>query len=153
MSFPHLSLISSVEGGGMASSSSMASFTWVALPLMVERVRVADLPALLAAWNMSIKAANSSSILVEKSELKSSFSPDMIISEKIFGDCPLSSFTFDIYLGTSWTHPMTEEWSSIDSVSIQLEFQALCKKDVKKFRDDLNISSKIASQIFQAMKK
>ena len=27
----------------------------------------------------------------------------MIISEKTFGDCPLSSFTFDIYLGTSWT--------------------------------------------------
>ena len=29
------------------------------------------------------------------------FSPSMIISERIFGDCPLSSFTFDIYLGTS----------------------------------------------------
>ena len=29
------------------------------------------------------------------------FSPGMIISEKIFGDCPLSSYTFDIYLGTS----------------------------------------------------
>ena len=62
--------VEEVEGGSRASSSSMASFTWVALPLLVERVRVADLPALLTAWNMSIKAANSPSILVEESELK-----------------------------------------------------------------------------------
>ena len=29
------------------------------------------------------------------------FSPSMIILDKLFGDWPLSSFTFDIYLGTS----------------------------------------------------
>ena len=29
------------------------------------------------------------------------FSPDIIISDKLFGDWPLSSFTFDVYLGTS----------------------------------------------------
>ena len=29
------------------------------------------------------------------------FSSDPIVSDKIFGDRPLSSFTFDIYLGTS----------------------------------------------------
>ena len=31
------------------------------------------------------------------------FSPGMIILEKIFGDCPLSSFTFDIW-GNRWTN-------------------------------------------------
>ena len=63
-------VLEEVEGGGRASSSSMANLTCVALPLLVERVRVADLPALLTEWNMSIKAANSPSILVEESELK-----------------------------------------------------------------------------------
>ena len=61
-------VLEEVEGGGRASSSSMANLTCVALPLLVERVKVADLPALLTEWNMSIKAANSPSIFVQESE-------------------------------------------------------------------------------------
>ena len=61
-------VLEEVEGGGRASSSSIANLTCVALPLLVERVRVADLPALLTEWNMSIKAANSPSIFVQESE-------------------------------------------------------------------------------------
>ena len=49
-----------------------------------------------------------------------------IVSDKIFGDCPLSSFTFDIYLGTSWTQLTAEEGFTIESVSIQAD----CWKDV-----------------------
>ena len=57
------------RGRGRASSSSMASFTCVALPLLVGRVRVADLPAFLTEWNISIKTASSPSILAQESEL------------------------------------------------------------------------------------
>ena len=56
------------------------------------------------------------------------FSPGMIISEKIFEDCPLFSFTFAIYLGTSWTQPTAEEGLTIGSVSIQ----AGCRREVNK---------------------
>ena len=51
-----------------------------------------------------------------------------IISDEIFGDCPLSSFTFDIYLVTSWTQSTAEGGFTIESVSIQ----AGCRKDVNE---------------------
>ena len=38
--------------------------------------------------------------------------------DKIFGDHPLSSFTFDLCLGTSWTQPTAEEEFTIEPVSI-----------------------------------
>ena len=56
------------------------------------------------------------------------FSPCIIISDKIIGGCPLSSFTFDIYLGTSWIQPTVEERFTIESISIQ----ASCRKDVNR---------------------
>ena len=56
---------------------------------------------------------------------QSPFSPGMIISENLFGDCPPSS---DIYLGTSWTQSTEEELSTIDPVSIQ----AGCRKEANQ---------------------
>ena len=56
------------------------------------------------------------------------FSWNLIISDKIFGEYPLLSFTFDIYLGTSWTRPYAGERFAIESVAIP----AGCRKDVKR---------------------
>ena len=56
------------------------------------------------------------------------FFPGIIISDKLFGACPLSSFTFDIYLGTSWIQPTAEEIFTLESVSIQ----ASCRKDLNR---------------------
>ena len=44
----------------------------------------------------------------------------MIISGKIFGNCPLSSFTFAIYLGTQ---PTAEKGFTIDPVPIQADYR------------------------------
>ena len=58
-----------VEGDeGLASSSSTSSLTFVALLPLVDRVRVADLPAFLKELKMSIKLANSSPIFSTESE-------------------------------------------------------------------------------------
>ena len=63
-----------VEGDeGLASSSSTSSLTFVALPSLVDRVRVADLPAFLKELKMSIKLANSSPIFSTESEEMKTF--------------------------------------------------------------------------------
>ena len=58
---------------------------------------------------------------------QSPFFPKIIISEKIFVYCSLSSFTFGIYLGTL-AQPTAEEGFTIDPVSIH----AVCRKDLNK---------------------
>ena len=56
-------------GEGSALSSSTSSLTLVAVPSLVDIVRVADLPAFLKARNMSNMEANSSTIFSTESEL------------------------------------------------------------------------------------
>ena len=51
-----------------------------------------------------------------------------IISDEIFEDCPVSSFTFALYLGTCWTQPTAEEGCTTESVVIQVG----CRKDVNE---------------------
>ena len=53
---------------GLASLSSNSSLTLVALPPLVDIVRVADLPAFLMEWNKSIRVASSSPIFCSESE-------------------------------------------------------------------------------------
>ena len=47
------------------------------------------------------------------------FWSSLIISDKIFGDCQLRSFTFEWYLGTSWTQSSSEAKISCSSSSLQ----------------------------------
>ena len=56
------------------------------------------------------------------------FSWDSIISDTIFGDFSMLSFTFHIYLGTSWTWPIGEDRFALESVAIQ----AVCRQDGNK---------------------
>ena len=70
------------------------------------------------------------------------FSWGRIISDRIFGGCLLFSFTFDIYLGTSRTQPTAEEGFTIESV------EPGCRKNVTKFRDELNTVILTTPQIF-----
>ena len=60
--------------------------------------------------------------------LQHPFFPGIFISDKLIVDWPLPSFTFDIYLRTSWTQPTAEEEFKIELVSIQ----AGCRKDVNE---------------------
>ena len=54
------------------------------------------------------------------------FSWDPIISDKIFGDCLQPSFTFDIFLRTSWIWSTRDGEFATESVSIRIS----CRKDV-----------------------
>ncbi len=47
------------------------------------------------------------------------FWSSLIISDKIFGDCQLRSFTFEWYLGTSWTQSSSEAKINCSSSSLQ----------------------------------
>ena len=53
---------------GLALSSTNSSLTLVALPPLVDIVRVADLPAFLMEWNKSIRVASLSPIFCSESE-------------------------------------------------------------------------------------
>ena len=67
-----------VEGDeGLASSSSTSSLTFVALLPLVDRVRVADLPAFLKELKMSIKLAKSSPIFSTESEEMKNFCEEL----------------------------------------------------------------------------
>ena len=57
------------EGGGVASSSSTSSLTLVACPLLIDIVKVADLPDFLDEWNISITEVSLSAIWSSESEL------------------------------------------------------------------------------------
>ena len=47
------------------------------------------------------------------------FWSSLIISDKIFGNCQLRSFTFEWYLGTSWTQSSSEAKINCSSSSLQ----------------------------------
>ena len=65
------------------------------------------------------------------------FSWDPIISDRIFRNCLLPSFTFDIFLRTSWI------WSTRDGefATESVAFQIGCRKDVIFFGYELNVKS------------
>ena len=66
------------------------------------------------------------------------FSWDPIISDRIFGNCLLPSFTFDIYfLRTSQIWSTRDGEFATESIAIQIGW----RKDVKFFGDELNVKS------------
>ena len=93
------------------------------------------------------------SIPIEKGQLEfwARFIPllpfwsSLIISDKIFGDCQLRSFTFEWYLGTSWTQSSSE----LKSIAVQTVY----RQDVNKMWGRVeHLPQKSASNIL-AMKK
>ena len=73
------------------------------------------------------------------------FSWTHIISDKIFGDYPLSSFTFEIYLCRSWIRSTADGGFAKESVEIAAGNMGI------QVRGELNTSLKI--EIFQTKKK
>ena len=65
------------------------------------------------------------------------FSSDPIILDRIFGDCLLPSFTFYIFLRTSWILSTRDGEFATESVAIQIS----CRKDVNFSGDELNVKS------------
>jgi len=67
------------------------------------------------------------SIPIERSQLEfwvrliplPPFWSSLIISDKIFGDCQLRSFTFEWYLGSTWTQSSSETKINCSSSSLQ----------------------------------
>ena len=81
-------------------------------------------------WNMYLDEScpvHYASIPIERGQLEfwarliplPPFWSSLIISDKIFGNCQLRSFTFEWYLGTSWTQSSSEAKINCSSSSLQ----------------------------------